>query len=106
MKKLAAQFIQDHREKNIVINGALLFYMELHTLCEVVFWVHAPLCVRVRRGMKRDHIGVLKVMQRIYTQRLLTPQYSVNDVDIYYVKNRGPEELLETGIERILAERG
>ena len=106
MKKLAAEFVQDHLGKSIVINGALLFYMELHTLCEVVFWVYAPLCVRVRRGMKRDHIGVLKVMQRIYTQRLLTPQHSENDVDIYYVKNRGPEKLLKTGIERILVERG
>ena len=106
MKKMAAKCIQDHQGKNIVINGALLFYMELHSLCDVVFWVHAPLCVRVRRGMKRDHVGVLKVLQRIYIQRLLTPQHSENDVDIYYVKNRGPEELLEAGIERILAERG
>ena len=89
-----------------VINAALLFHMNLDRLCDAVLWVTAPLFVRIRRGLRRDKLGIRVILKRIWAQRGLKPQNSGNHVDIYRVENRGTREALERRIRSLLKAKG
>jgi len=77
-----------------IINAALLFPMKLDRLCDRVLWVTAPLFVRVKRAWRRDHLPLPRIVQRMWSQRNLTPQPSASDVDIHTVENPGNTALL------------
>jgi len=75
---------------DVLLNAALLNRQDLHKLCDVVVWVHAPLLTRVLRARRRDRWGWLRILKRIWAQRELSPQVFGRDVDIQKVDNGGP----------------
>lgn len=72
-----------------VINAALLFPMGLHTLCDRIIVVRAPLPARIRRALERDKLGLPAVLRRIWAQRKLIPQSYLLPADTIIVENSG-----------------
>jgi len=73
----------------LVIDAALLFYMELHKSCDLVLWVEAPFFLRLFRALRRDNLSLSVVLSRFSAQRHITPQPYSHDVDIRRVNNWG-----------------
>ncbi len=71
----------------VIVNAAILHRMGLHAYCDAVVWVEAPLCERIRRGLRRDGLSLYAVLRRIWSQRALTPQPFRDTVDTYTVRN-------------------
>jgi dephospho-CoA kinase len=89
MVEMVETAIKEDRDRDIAINAAILFKMGLDRLCDMVFWVEAPLLTRFRRARERDHLPVLQILKRFYVQRAMKPQPSSSDVDIHTVRNSG-----------------
>ncbi len=88
-------------EAKIIINAALIFYMGLHTLCDVVVWVEASWYRRFLRARKRDGLSTVDILRRFWTQRHLGPHSYSESVDIHIVKNEGARERLEGRLQSI-----
>lgn len=99
---VAEQNRKSGSHRNIVIDGALLFYMGLDKLCDIAIWVSTPCLTRLVRARKRDRLPLSSLLQRFRSQRDLTPQPSSNDVDIYYIRNTGSPAALMERLDRIL----
>jgi dephospho-CoA kinase len=84
-----------HGEAKIIINAALIFYMQLHTLCDLVIWVEASWFRRFLRARKRGGLSTLDILRRFWTQRHLGPHSYSESVDIHIVKNEGARARLE-----------
>ncbi len=102
MKALTAEFLDEHRDRDRVINAAILFKMELHRFCDKVFWITAPLHVRFRRAVSRDGFHPIRILRRIFSQRAMKPQHSEENVDIHIIDNPGSLKTLEAGIGKYL----
>ena len=90
-------------DRNWVVNAALLFYMDLHPLCDAVIWVKSSLPRRLARALKRDRLSLGEVLKRFYSQRKLSAQSSENDVDIYYIDNSRDFDNVLRGVDRVVA---
>ncbi len=106
-----AKLLETMSGKNALINAAILFRMGLHTLCNFVIVVKAPLVIRIFRGLKRDTRGVWHVFKRMRFQ----PRFDIHGqflkkqgipVDMYTVRNRGSRKALVRRVSRILAHNG
>lgn len=93
-----AQTVEGGKGEDFVINAAILFRMGLHSLCDSVLWIDAPIVRRLRRAIRRDRLSLLEVLKRIWAQRKLSPQPFRNRVDIYKVRNSGNREKLEASV--------
>lgn len=78
----------------LVIDAALLFYMELHRQCDLVVWVDAPFLLRLWRAIRRDELSLAEVLSRFKAQRHISPQPYLQDVDIRRVNNWGSRRRL------------
>lgn len=109
MKRLLAEEIEARRgnmrargaagapggdDPRIIINAALIFYMELDTLCDAVLWITASPLRRFLRAWKRDDLPLGAILRRFWAQRQLGPHPSGENVDIHIVKNEGGRERL------------
>ena len=106
-----ARLLENLSGKNALINAAILFRMGLHTLCDFVIVVKAPLVVRILRGLKRDTRGVWHVFKRMRFQPSLDihGQFLKKQgipVDMYTVWNRGSRKALVRRVSRILTHYG
>ena len=82
--------------RGLVINAALLFYMELDTLCDAVLLVRAPLWRRIQRARRRDDLSIIQIMHRLWTQRRLDTQALSSPAETITVENgRTPQALYE-----------
>ena len=90
--------------RHVVINAAVLYRMGLHSLCDCVIWIDAPLFLRILRGLNRDPLNLPSVLKRILAQRQLKPQPLAESVDIYRVGNRSGIEALRTELEKVLVQ--
>lgn len=88
--------------RNVCINAALLFPMELHTLCEKVIKIDAPVCVRFQRARQRDGWTTLQILRRFAAQRRLFPKNLTRNVDMYTVRNSADRESLYAEIGEFL----
>lgn len=70
-----------------VINAALLEKMNVYTLCSRIIWVESPLCLRIKRALRRDKAGICSVFKRIFSQRKLKSKHLRKNVDIYTIRN-------------------
>ena len=105
------RLLQSSVDQSVAINAAILHRMRLHLLCDLIIIVHAPLITRVRRGLRRDHHGVLHILRRIWSQRRDDiPKHFLNErgarVDTVVVKNGGSREALARRLEAILSDFG
>jgi dephospho-CoA kinase len=90
---------------DVLINAAILYHMGLHTLCDVVVCVTAPVVARIFRAMRRDELPFRTVLARIRAQKgicaLSNPQFNDSLVDTYTVRNRGSMRSLERRVARL-----
>ena len=83
-------------EQGLVINAALLFYMELDSLCDAVLLVRAPLRQRFQRARRRDDLSLRHILRRLWTQRGLDAQALSSPAETITVENgRTPEVLFQ-----------
>jgi len=61
------------RPARICVNAALLHRGGLLASCDAIVELRAPLLLRLRRGMRRDGLGPLAVLRRIWSQRGFRP---------------------------------
>lgn len=109
MKRLLAEEIAartaaetaTHGEAKIIINAALIFYMQLHTLCDRVVWVEASTFRRFLRARKRGGLSIPEILRRFWAQRHLGPHSYSESVDIHIVKNEGARERLKGRLQSI-----
>ena len=88
--------------RNVCINAALLFSMDLHTLCQKVVKIDAPVCIRFRRARQRDGWTILQIIRRFAAQRRLFPKNLTRNVDMYTVRNSADRESLYAEIREFL----
>jgi len=55
--------------RDVAVNAALLRRMGLDRLCDAVLEVRALFPVRLLRGLRRDRLGLVQVLQRMWSQR-------------------------------------
>jgi dephospho-CoA kinase len=87
--------------RGLVINAALLFYMELDSLCDAIILVRAPLFNRVVRAIRRDGFDPRRVVLRLWSQRRLETQARLSPADIITVDNRGTPEALRRRLQDV-----
>lgn len=107
MRRMVRHRVEELRdERDVCINAALLFPMQLHGLCEAVIKVTAPLPLRLIRARRRDSAPIGFLLKRFAGQRSLFPKHHGNDVDMYTVRNCTSRARLEKKIERTVDEAG
>ena len=87
---------------NVCINAALLFPMDLHTLCDYVLVIRASLAVRIKRARGRNGWSFLQILQRFWSQRGLFPKKKTKSVDMYNVGNSESREALQRRVTEFL----
>lgn len=103
MRRRVAEEAERGREAGtpLVIDAALLFYMELHRSCDLVLWVEAPLLLRLLRALRRDNLSLPQLLSRFKAQRHITPQPYLHDVDIRRVNNWGSRARLYGQVDEV-----
>lgn len=91
---------------DFAINAALLLRFPQAALCAFIIVVEAPLALRLRRAARRDGVGPLGALKRVWRQRSMFAQPSPPGVDIYRVENRGSLEALEEAVGSVLKREG
>jgi dephospho-CoA kinase len=90
----------------ICINAAILFAMPQAERCFRILELRAPLHLRLIRAMARDHIGPLRVLQRIQRQRALFNAGTRLSARIRTVVNSAGRDSLAAALTKALAEPG
>jgi dephospho-CoA kinase len=106
MREKVRDFIAERPDRDVVINAALLFYMELHRFCDAVIWVHAPLCTRIRRAKRRDGLSTREALARFRSQKKLKHKQIDTNTDIYTIRNNGSIEKLRNDVAEFLEIKG
>ncbi len=96
------QEIKNNKDKNILINAAILHRMGLNGLCNSVLWIESNLFIRIKRAKGRDKIPLLQILKRIYGQRKLDAKYWVEDVDIHIIQNMKTRAGLEMKVNTLI----
>lgn len=86
----------------VCLDAAILYRMPQATRCRTILEVRAPLLVRLYRGMARDGIGPLRILQRILNQRNLKQPRKAYAARIITVNNAGGRKALVRIIETLV----
>lgn len=87
--------------RRVVINAALLFHMEMDSLCDAVILVRAPLLARVVRTVRRDGFHPRRMLPRMWAQRGMETQARLSRADIITVDNCGTPQALYQRLEEV-----
>jgi dephospho-CoA kinase len=85
----------------VCLNAAILYRMPQAVRCQAILEIRASLLARLRRGMARDGLGPLRILQRILSQRNLWPAGKQLSTRIIPVRNNGSREHLAFTIETL-----
>ena len=77
MKVLIQQFIDDNKDKTIILDWLLLTKSHFFNMCNVKILVDAPYEIRLARAMKRDNI----TQEAFETREKASEQYNKQDFD-------------------------
>jgi dephospho-CoA kinase len=88
VNSLTLEWINAHRDRNRVINAALLHKSSAFTMLDAVIFIKAPYIARVFRAKKRDGLPLKEIRRRFDSQRF-DVYYSGQKTDIYYINNCG-----------------
>lgn len=104
MREMVGREAEEARRngRDVCINAALLFPMHLHTICDYILRVRAPLCVRISRARRRDGLKLNQIVRRFTAQRRLFSKKLTRNVDMYNVWNSADRETLYSGIREFL----
>mgnify|MGYP002624800922 CR=1 FL=1 len=76
--QLTNQFIEEHREKSVILNATVLFKTpELLSQCEKILFVTSGFFTRLRRARKRDGLPLAQILARFKNQKNLLKAYKV-----------------------------
>ena len=106
MREKVRDYIAGNPGKTVVINAALLFYMGLDSECDIVIWVTAPYCTRIRRAKRRDNISTRDAVRRFRSQRKLKHKQIGTNTDIYTIRNNSSVEHLRKKVAEFLQGKG
>ena len=90
--ELTNQFIEENREKSVILNATVLFKTpELLSQCEKILFVTAGFFTRLRRAKKRDGLPLGQILARFKNQKNLLAEYKSAakkiDIPLEIVKN-------------------
>ena len=77
MKVLIQQFIDDNKDKTIILDWLLLTKSHFFNMCDVKILVDAPYEIRLARAMKRDNV----TQEAHETREKASEQYNKQDFD-------------------------
>jgi dephospho-CoA kinase len=99
--------IKNNPDKNICINAALLFEMELNNLCSLIFVIKASFFIIAKRSKIRDNYNFLKVSRILSKQKVLKlSKINQSSADIFYINNNNSDiDKLRININYILDKR-
>jgi dephospho-CoA kinase len=60
---------EEYDGEDAVMNAALLYTSSMYEKCDVVFWVYAPVWVRIKRLLKRDDRTFKQIVKRLQNQK-------------------------------------
>ncbi len=87
--------------RNVLINAAILEKMGLHSLCDAVILIKAPMPLRLLRAVRRDSLPLCTVFRRFASQHGIDAKRLRKDVDMYSITNVGPLSGLESKLVRL-----
>ena len=78
----------------VIINAALLFRMQLYTLCDHVVLVEAPCISRFLRSKKRDMITLKKFLARERAQQDICSEVFPSTLPVFILRNGSDKVLI------------
>ena len=100
MISMVKQEMNEREGRSIIINAAILFRMGLHTLCDSIIFVQAPLISRLRRARSRDTLSFLETVKRLLFQGRVN--LKKGDVDIHVIRNRKSKSKLKERVDEFV----
>ncbi len=104
INRMLEQFIQEHKDKNVVINATVLYKVPLISKMDLILYVDSPAILRFIRAKRRDGMKTKQILARFKMQHNLFAKYKNANADIRRVWNIGSREQLEKKIDCFLAE--
>lgn len=90
----------------LCLNAAVLYRMPHAARCAAIVEVRAPLCVRLRRGMRRDGLSLRAAFARVRSQRALLALGSRHSAKRLVLRNSGGLDRLGRALDALLARLG
>ena len=90
----------------IVLNAPTLHKTDLIKHCNFIFYVKAPKIIRIIRALKRDKIGLKKILARFSKQKDFFSQYFFLNADTIVVKNFWSSASLKRKLLQEVQKRG
>jgi dephospho-CoA kinase len=104
MIKTVENIISNSPEKNICINAALLFEMNLNIFCNSIIIVTSPFFCIIKRALKRDKNSVFKIFKILYSQKVLKlAKKNRKSAEISYISNNSDLKKLEKKIDVVIS---
>ena len=91
------------RGRHCVINAAILYRMGLHTRCDLILCVRAPLLLRFLRAQRRDGASLRRFLRLLRSQRGICSNPKGLRVDTYTVCNAAGIRALERRVGTLVA---
>lgn len=98
--------IQNHTDRNIVINAPVLHKSAMLHYCKLVLYIDAPVIIRLLRTMRRDNLPFHQIIARFRAQKSFFSQYAKKNVDIVRVENTGSLRSLGQKLDTVLSAKG
>lgn len=97
-------FIESHKNQNIALNATNLYKLpDLMRKCACIFFVDAPLILRLFRAVKRDKASPADILRRFIKQRNLLSLYRNFSLPLEIIQNNGGKEKLEKKVLETLS---
>jgi dephospho-CoA kinase len=97
MSQTVREVVHEKGKTSIVINAAVLFRMGLHTLCDTVLIIRAPIYVRLKRARKRDSLPLIEILKRLLFQGKVN--FKLPNVDIEIIENEKSKSDLKSRVD-------
>ena len=105
INKILANFLEENKDKNCVLNATVLYKVPLIKKCDFIIFVNSPFLLRLYRAKKRDKSKIKDILKRFYSQKDLYAQYQAQNVDIYKVTNCFSFRRLQKKINALLKQK-
>ena len=102
IEKLLYDFIMEHKTEAVVLNATVLYKVSIIMECDAIFFIDAPLIIRLFRAKKRDNTSIVEILARFRSQSNIFAKYKNSNADIYRVWNLSSPYALEQKLKRIL----
>lgn len=109
ISSIIEDFIEENKDKNVIVNATVLFKIPLIRRMDLVVYVHCPWFIRLWRAKKRDGMALGQIFARFRSQRGLYSAYkkavSGSRIKIEKISNFGSEKRLLKKIQFLFTNR-